>query len=122
MSLHAAGVSEPGDAYAIADLGPSTYDEAVSPVSGFSPKATLAEYGYMGVRHLDQLAKLTKAPPLRLRPHALELARALSISIDDAQESLVGLLSNHSAEWQNFLGSVGEHSFIKGWTIGDRYD
>ena len=82
---------------------------------------TLYDYGYMGARHLQQLADLSDLPTASLKPHAFQLAEALGASLDDVQRQLEHLLARHSGEWAKFEASQGEKSFLNLWTKGGRH-
>jgi 7-cyano-7-deazaguanine synthase in queuosine biosynthesis len=119
MSLHAANIKEPDTAYSVADLKSKTFAEAVAQ-RDFVPTSTLPEFGYMGARHLDQLAKLSNTPDNKLRPYVVELATALGETEASIHRQLRQLLSRHSEEWQAFSAAIGEQSFLNTWTIGGR--
>lgn len=120
MSLHAANVREPLENYTIGELRAENYTDALPKVDSFKATATLHDYGYMGARHLQQLADLAGEPDSILRPYAFELAEALETSIDDAQKRLRSMLRQHSEEWFSFVASQGENSFLKFWIKGGR--
>lgn len=121
MSMHAAGVVEPADTYAISDLSTETYADAIPQSAHMRPSHTMVEYGSVGARHLQQFADMATLPDSALRPHAFEIARALNTTEHDTQVNLRTLLEQHREEWHSFVRAQGKNSFIKGWTIGGRY-
>ncbi|QXF12348.1 7-cyano-7-deazaguanine synthase [Sphingopyxis terrae] len=119
MSLSAANVQEPNNTYSVADLTAQTFSEAVS-ARGFAATGTLGEFGYMGARHLDQLAKLSDMPDNKLRPYVAELSSALNATEADIHVQLRRLLNRHAEEWRAFLAATGGLSFLNTWTMGGR--
>lgn len=120
MSLLAAGIDEPLENYAIADLHASRFTDALPKQNGFRATKTLYDYGYMGARHLQQLADLATAPNAVLKPHAFQIAEALGSSADDVTVRLRDMLVQHSKEWAAFEQHLGGSSFLKLWTKGGR--
>ena len=121
MSLHTVGVEEPSETYTIADLKAERFADALPKRNSFRATATLYDYGYMGARHLHQLADFATEPDVVLRPHVFELAEALGTSMDDVQTHLREMLCRHSEEWVAFEVAQGEQSFLKLWTKGGRH-
>lgn len=121
MSLHAAGVREPDDAYTISNLKTERFSEALPTQNSFQATATLHDYGYMGARHLQQLADFAAEADARLKPYAFELADALGTSMDGVQSQIRALLRCHSEEWQAFAAAQGEQSYLNLWTKGGRH-
>lgn len=119
MSLYAAGVTENPQTYTITDLQAGSYAEAMPP--RFRATRTLFEYGCIGARHLQQLADLANASDSALKAHAFELGQALGISVDSTLLQLKTMLSQHRREWNSFLNSQGENSFLNMWTKGGRH-
>lgn len=121
MSLHAAGVEEPADSYTISDLSAPLFSGALLPQNNFAVTATLLDYGYMGARHLQQLADFSAELDSKLKPYAFELAEALGTTMDDTQARLRTMLRRHSAEWKEFVAAQGEQSYLRLWTKGGRH-
>ncbi|MCJ8157083.1 7-cyano-7-deazaguanine synthase [Sphingomonas sp. LaA6.9] len=121
MSLHAAGVEEPSDKYAIADLHAARFSDALPRQGGFRATSTLYDYGYMGARHLQQLADLASLPDAALKAHAFQIAEAIEASVDDVTSKLREVLLQHSREWIAFEQHQGKSSFLKLWTKGGRH-
>jgi hypothetical protein len=121
MSLHAAGIEEPPERYAIADLQAAQFSDALPKQNSFSASSTLYDYAYMGARHLQQLADLASMPDAVLKPHAFQIAEALGSSIDDVTSKLRNMLVQHSKEWTEFEQHLGENSFLQLLTKGGRH-
>lgn len=121
MSLHAAGVVEPPEKYAIADLRAARFSDALPKQNSFRATITLYDYGYMGARHLQQLADLASVPDTALKPHAFQIAEAVGSSVDDVTSQLRDMLVQHSKEWAAFEQAQGEESFLQLWTKGGRH-
>ncbi|MCC0024395.1 MAG: 7-cyano-7-deazaguanine synthase [Hyphomicrobiaceae bacterium] len=121
MSLHAAGVMEPPENYAIEDLSTENFSEALPKREHFRRSSTLYDYGYMGARHLQQLADLASADDAVLKPFAFQIADALGAPLDDVITKLRAMLARHSEEWAAFEQQLGEKSFLQSWTKGGRH-
>ena len=121
MSLHAAQIQEPDDTYTVSDLKVEHFAEALPKLNGFKATATLHDYGYMGARHLQQLADFANEPDSSLKPYVFELAEALGMSMDKVQTHIGAMLQSHSEEWNAFAAAQGEQSFLKLWTMGGRH-
>lgn len=121
MSLHAAGINEPPEKYTIADLTLEKFADAFPTENSFKVTATLYDYGYMGARHLQQLADFAEEADSAGKPYALELAETLEATIGDVQKHLRDMLSQHSEEWAAFTASQGKKSFLNLWTKGGRH-
>jgi len=121
MSLHAAGIEEPSEAYTVTNLKAEQFADALPKQNNFKVTATLYDYGYMGARHLQQLSDFAAEPDRALRPYVFELAEALGASMGDIQMHLRDMLRRHSEEWATFAAAQGEQSFLKLWTKGGRH-
>jgi 7-cyano-7-deazaguanine synthase in queuosine biosynthesis len=113
MSLHAAGVVEPADAYVWENLGARDFRSGAAP--GFKlVTAALEQYAIAGVLHLDHLAALPDSPLHRrlIRRSAREVADALGESLEDTEMKLLSMLERHRDEWRNFLTWLGPDSFV----------
>jgi len=121
MSLHAADIEERPDAYTVTDLKAERFADALPKHNSFKATTTLYEYGYMGARHLQQLADFADEPDTVFRPYVFELADALGTSMGDIQTQLRNMLCRHSEEWEAFAAAQGEQSFLKLWTKGGRH-
>jgi Queuosine biosynthesis protein QueC len=119
MSLQAAGVVEPPSNYVWENLRSSCFCGGVA--DGFPNTritSSFREYAIAGTLHLDHLANLTSSPlnAKRLVASASSLSTSLGISRSDAESRLALLLKQHAAEWNTFMGSLGNDSFITRWT------
>jgi len=121
MSLHAASVSEPSKKYAIEDLSTEHFSEALPKGDNFRSSRTLHDYGYMGARHLQQLADLASADEAVLKPFAFQIADALGAPLDDVTAKLRAMLAQHSEEWTAFKQRLGPQSYLQLWTKGGRH-
>lgn len=113
MSLQAAGVVEPADAYVWENLGASDFRSGAAP--GFKlVTAALEQYAIAGVLHLDHLAALPDSPLHRrlIRRSAREVGDALGESLEDTEMKLLSMLERHRDEWRNFLARLGPDSFV----------
>jgi 7-cyano-7-deazaguanine synthase in queuosine biosynthesis len=116
LSVHAAGLCEPKETYVWENLGAPTFEKGAA--KSFNKiTSALREYAIAGALHLDHLAGLKESPlhVAALNRQAHQLARSRKISIDEANMKLSRLLSQHELEWRNFIGSLGEGSFIRRW-------
>lgn len=121
MSLHAAGVEEPAGTYSVTNLAAEHFANALPADPNFGPTATLKDYGHMGARHLQQLARLAAEPDAALGPHVYELAEAVGASKSDVQTHLRDMLLCHADEWTAFATVHGRQSFLHRWTTGGRH-
>jgi len=120
MSMHAAGIKEPDHAYVIADLSLPAFRDALPGRKKVRLSRTMAEYGSVGVRHLQQLADMADLPDADLKVHAFEIARATGESQDVVLKKLRNMLLTHAREWRAFMASQGEQTFLRSWTKGGR--
>ena len=121
MSLSAAGVEEPSAKYAVENLKANRFSDALPKQGSFRSSGTLYDYGYMGARHLQQLAELAGAGEAALKPFVFQIADALGASVDDVTGKLRAMLVRHSEEWAAFEQHQGETSFLQLWTKGGRH-
>lgn len=71
---------------------------------------------------MDNLAKLTRREgEIEIIRQSYILAESLNIPVEEAQKKLYSAIKRHAAEWNNFLSSLNENSFIKKW-IGYKND
>lgn len=116
LSVHAAGLVEKDDTYVCSDLSARTIHAAVDP-SFTKMNAAFQHYAVAGALHLDHFADLARPEHIpTVRRHALLLANALRIPADEAESKLVELIQRHSKEWETFVASVGDESFVRDWT------
>lgn len=121
LSLHAAGITEKLDAYVISDLSAPDLHQALSCLPRKADRDIMTAYGSVGARHLQQLAEMADLPDSDLRAHAWEIAEATGAGYAETLGKLKVLLMTHAQEWQAFLSTQGEQSFLKSWMEGGRY-
>jgi 7-cyano-7-deazaguanine synthase in queuosine biosynthesis len=124
MSVHAAGLAEPGEHYVWEDLSAPTFEAGAAAAYRAKGKITSAsrEYAIAGALHLDHLAGVldTQARSRRLDLVAFQLATVLGLAQPDARARLERLLRQHSIEWEAFMLSLGPNSFIADWASRGR--
>ena len=120
MSVHAAGLSEPKQAYVWEDLGASTFDDGAA-ASFPRNKVTgkLRQYAIAGSLHLDHLAGLpaSAANQQALSLNAFQLSQSLGLAQAEVSAKLGRLLIQHGKEWRSFVQSLGQNSFVAEWAI-----
>lgn len=121
MSMHAAGIDEPKHTYVIADLTVSSFQDALPGRKKVRLSRSMAEYGSVGARHLQQLADMADLPDADLKGHAFEIARATGEPQDEVLKKLRNILLTHAKEWRAFMADQGEQSFLRSWTKGGRH-
>ena len=121
MSMYAADINEEADNYVVSNLATSDLDSALSDIPRKSLRDIMMKYGITGVRHFQQLADLAEATDNRLWIEASQVAHAIGESQEHALAKLKSLLAAHASEWQSFLSSQGESSFMYRWMDGGRY-
>ena len=121
MSMHAAGIDEPKHTYVIADLTVSSFQDALPGRKKVRLSRSMAEYGSVGARHLQQLADMADLPDADLKGHAFEIARATGEPQDEVLKKLRNILLTHAKEWRAFMAAQGEQSFLRSWTKGGRH-
>lgn len=116
LSVHAAGLSEPRDIY-VWDLKANSFEDGAAPGLKKIEKVQ-RQYAIAGTLHLDHLANLKNAPihAPGITLNAKQLASALSIPAQEAEEKLDRLLNQHEKEWKAYMASLGPNSFVKHWT------
>ena len=114
MSMHAVRIDEPDDTYTFEDLTSSNYGDYVSK-NKIVRSSEMVEYGSAGVRHLQQLADLSRQPDAVLRPYIFEIARATELSENVTRDNLRKLLMHHADEWRYFISDLGKESFVYKW-------
>lgn len=120
MSMHAAGIDEPRHNYVIADLTVQSFQDAL-PREEVRLSRSMAEYGSVAARHLQQLADMADSPDAKLKVHAFEIARATEEPQDETLKKLRNMLLTHAKEWRAFMVAQGEQSFLRSWTKGGRH-
>ncbi|MGE3702817.1 MAG: hypothetical protein AB7G08_29230 [Hyphomicrobiaceae bacterium] len=121
MSMHAAGIEEPEHTYVIADLTAPVFRDALPDREKVRLSRTMAEYGSVGARHLQQLADMAELPDADLAVHTFEIARATGETQDNVLKNVRNMLMTHAKEWRAFMAAQGEQSFLRSWTQGGRH-
>lgn len=121
MSMHAAGIAEPSHTYVVADLKVSSFQDALPGENKVRLSRSMAEYGSVGARHLQQLADMAELPDADLMVHAFEIERATGEPRGLVSQQLRNMLLTHAKEWRAFMAVQGEKSFLRGWTNGGRH-
>jgi hypothetical protein len=123
LSVHAAGLTEPGTTYVWEDLGAPEFEGGAA--KAFDRRkitGAMREYAIAGALHLDHLAGLRHSPlnaPL-VGLNAFQLALACGLSEADSRARLGRLLSQHEREWRGFMDSLGPNSFLADWAVYGR--
>lgn len=115
MSMHAAGVEEPVNAYTISDLTAATYEDATPHADHIRLSHTMVEHGSVGARHLQHVANMAELPDAVLRRHVFEIAQATGALEKDTRDNLRKFLVQHAEEWRDFVSAQGQDSFINSW-------
>jgi hypothetical protein len=118
LSVHAAGLAEPKTTYVWEDLCAENFSAGAA--ASFDPgKITRAmrEYAIAGTLHLDHLAMMRQSPAnaRTLALSAFQLGRACDLPEAEARTRLDRVLGQHEAEWKNFMGFLGQSSFVADW-------
>ncbi len=115
-SLHAAGYNERPDKYLWEDLGVDNFDDGA--VKAFTRRnKSQYEYAVAGTLHMDHLAAMKEDPDLEsiVLRHAIPVARAMEMDVQDTKNKIIGMIETHAAEWSGFLNELPETSFVRGW-------
>jgi len=118
MSVFAAGLEESPDKYICESLGAVSLQYSAARDFKHLGK-TFAEYAIAGVKQLDQFGDL--ANPLNTQTvehHAVLLSYSLELPLENVREKLLNLIINHKREWEGFIESQGEKSFLRTWACG----
>ena len=118
LSVHGAGLAEARETYVWENLSAPTFEggAAQSFPKNKITKA-LREYAIAGALHLDHLADLADnvADTGMLGLSAFQLSKPLGLAEADVQAKLHRLLVRHKTEWKDFMGSLGQESFLGNW-------
>jgi len=121
LSVHAAGQKEDTATYVWEDLSATSFEEGAA--KNFKlrhPRGAHFQYAIAGVLHLEHLAKFASSPLNRsaLARQNSQLSKALNIPLDDITSKSKRMLQAHQDEWESFLTSLGNDSFIVKWLAG----
>ncbi len=112
--MYTAKLSEPTSTYIWENLSAPTIRGGA--VDGFdNHTAAMDEYAIAGVLHMDHLAEMSDADLFEavLSRSAGELSRALLQGRAETLGNMKNLLARHRTEWQNFLASLSNDSFVR---------
>lgn len=115
-SLHAAGYQERADKYLWENLGAAKFSDGANPA--FERRnASQFEYAIAGTLHMDHLAALKDDPGLEMIAlrHALPVAKAMGLIVDDTKANIMGMIETHASEWAAFLCDLPKESFVRNW-------
>lgn len=116
MSLHSAGLREAAGNYIWDDLTVPGFADAAA--QGFRDKTKVKRhYAIAGALHLHHMAELRSSPLARqtIELSVFQLSRSLALSKEVVREKLDRMLSQHKKEWEGFLDSLGQKSFVAQW-------
>ena len=117
VAVHAAGQTEPDNTYVTIDMDAKTLKDAVDP--GFQRMTrAFCEYAIAGSLHLNHMAEIPRQNDVLVASHAILLAPVLGLSNEKSRERLSALLSRHAQEWQNYMDSLEQDSFVRQWARG----
>lgn len=120
LSVHAAGQTEKNETYIAQDLTAANLAHSVPP-SFEKMNNAFREYAIAGVLHMDHLADLSREDGRAgLRRQAYEIANRLGLSVEQTEQNIKEMISQHAAEWDAFTASLGSRSFIQNWVRGVR--
>ena len=115
-SLHAAGYQESAGKYLWENLGAEDFAQGAN--SAFERRnQSQFEYAVAGTLHMDHLAALKDDPDLEkiILRHAIPVAAAMGLSVEDTKNRIIGMIETHAAEWSAFLHDLPAKSFVRNW-------
>lgn len=115
MSVFAAGLREPDEAFICECLGAETLEDSLVPGFRHFGKA-FRDYAIAGVLQLDHFAGLVQNARATA-VHSTLVAHTLSRESDETNADLTTLIHTHSREWASFLDRQGANSFLRHWTV-----
>lgn len=116
QSIHAAGLTDDPSGYVVQNLSSPEFSLALP--SGYEHRAkNLREYGIAAAMHLNYLAELGGYDnlPKSFAVQESKLAIALNEDVKLIDSKLRAMLKKHKDEWENFMTSLGDKSFIREW-------
>ncbi len=115
LSVHSAGQIEDENSYICSDLNATTLQSGTNP-SFTKINQAFHEYAKAGVLHLDQIAMLAdEGSGKAVHRHARLVSEALNLAFDDVAVRMVDMFKRHSIEWNSYIDTLGNHSFVKRW-------
>ena len=123
MSMHAAGLTEPGETYVWENLCAPQFKHGAA--AAFNPKLStkaLREYAIAAVLHLEHMAELNQSAvhAETLAHNVFQLSRSLRLSEEETATRMNRVLDQHRREWQAFKSSIGADSFMADWFGGEQ--
>jgi hypothetical protein len=115
-SLHAAGYQESAAKYLWEDLGATEFADGANPAFERRNNSQF-EYAVAGTLHMDHIAALKDDPNLDMIAlrHAIPVAKAMGLTVDETKAKIIGMIETHAAEWAAFLDDLPEKSFVRSW-------
>lgn len=123
LSVHAAGQIEASNTYVWENLSAPTFDAGVTPdFDKAKITSAMKQHAIAGTLYLDHLAVLqdlwANAPRVKLE--SFNLSHSLEMDQDIVKKMLLGLVTRHKTEWDNFMTFLGPDSFLVNWIQGER--
>ena len=113
LSVHAAGLDEPGGTYVCVNMSAESLEEAVDP--GFTKlNQRYREYAIAGTLHMRRMAEIAEETET-IGAHAASLAPVLELEVKEVEKRVREMFEKHREEWVNYLASRGSRSFIRDW-------
>jgi hypothetical protein len=116
LSVHAANLKENPEMYVWESLSTAEFEAGAA--KGFS-KITNAqrEYAIAGTLHLKHLASLRHSVENKgtINLAVAQLSQSRGLTDVEVRAKLDRLLGQHEAEWERFLVSLGNNSFVANW-------
>ena len=117
QSLHAAGLDERHDHYLWADLAAPTLAQA-APNNARPTRKNDQRYAWCGALEMANLAAYNPTRDHRFTRATAELAHTLGIAQHEACTRLTRLVEAHAREWNAFLSTLPNNSFLVRWLAG----
>lgn len=116
LSVHAAGLAESADTYALEDLSAPRIEDGMA--RGFDIERLQGrqqDYAVAGAMHFDHLAAFRQSEDQEgaLGLAVRELARAFGETEVGVAQSMKQMLDQHEEEWRAFLKSMSANSLIR---------
>lgn len=115
-SLHAAGYQEPDENYIWENLRARNFKDGANIDFSRHTKSQHV-YAIAGALHMDHLANLKDVDDMDMLilRHAIPVAQAMGLSVEDTKSKIIGMIEVHAAEWAAFIGDLPEESFLRDW-------
>lgn len=112
LSFHSVGLTEEVGTYICDDLTQNTF-EACLP-TGVRGISSLRDYAIAGVRQLANFTDSYCSEEV-IEAHASLMSMELDEPVDDITTGMGRLIQNHTREWEAFIESLGQVSFVRAW-------